>query len=126
MSPAFTCDHVEWRIRWQNSPLFDFGDQSISFYVVTTENVIQGHFDDGMGIASVNSYVEENGTLYMDESAGIFHLYIGPSSSNWELIVEQNIDSIPEFPSWTILPLLVISTLVILGIRNKISTKWLK
>jgi len=33
---------------------------------------------------------------------------------------------IPEFPSWTILPLLAVSTLVMLGIRNKISKKWLK
>lgn len=33
---------------------------------------------------------------------------------------------IPEFPSWTILPILAVSTLVMLGIRNKISKKWLK
>jgi hypothetical protein len=33
---------------------------------------------------------------------------------------------IPEFSSWPILPLLAVSTLVILGIRNKISKKRLK
>ncbi len=71
------------------------------------------------GIAFVSSREEENGTLYMDDSAGIFHLWIDPSSSNWELIVEQNIDSIPEFPSWTILPLFLAATAFALAVRKR-------
>lgn len=114
MSSAFTCDHVDWRVRWQNNPFLDFGDQSIQFYVVPTENVTD-HFDGSMGIESVKSYAQENGTLYLDNSPGTFHFWIAPSSSNWELIVEQNVNTIPEFPANVIVwVILILSSMIIL------------
>jgi len=55
-------------------------------------SVIQTH-DGGFGILSRDFYV-------------------------W--IIKTDIDGIPEFPSWTILPLLIVVTLVGVIIRNKI------
>ena len=106
-TPPFVIDHVEWRIRWEYVPLFPFGSQTdFDFWVVPEENRIEGHFSSDMGIAGVNGPVEKNGTLYFPDLNGTFYLHTVPGSSEWTIIIEQNIDSIPEFP--ISIPLLII------------------
>ena len=117
----FTCDHVEWRIRWEYVPLFPFGSQTdFHFWVVPEENRIEGHFSSDMGIAGVNGPVEKNGTLYFPDLNGTFYLHTAPESSEWTIIIEQNIDSIPEFPSWIILPIFVTASLCALIVKKKL------
>jgi len=113
----FVIDHNEWRIRWEYVPLWVFGPQNdFTFFVVPEENRIEGVFTSGMSIAGVNSPVEKNGTLYFPDLNGTFYLHFAPGTSTWTVIVEQNLDSIPEFSSKTILVtgLLIITTISII------------
>ena len=85
-SPPFNIEHVEWRIKWEYTPLFNFGSQNdFSFYVSPHEGEIS--------IASISHPDEKNGTLDIFYYTGEFHLFFPPGNTNWTVIVEQNIDS---------------------------------
>jgi len=115
---SFTCDHVEWRIRWGYEPRTDIpGDQTgIEFRVYTQENPDHWFkFGSHWGESG-----ETNGTNYIHDKNGTFHLEIISSAQNYTLIVEQDLDSIPEFPSWTILPIFTIATLLIIICKQKL------
>ena len=61
----------------------------------------------------------ENGTWFHIEN-GTFHLSMRAFMiGGYSIIVEQNIDSIPEFPSWIILPLFLVLTVVTIIIKKK-------
>ena len=120
----FTCNHVEWRIRWNYSPEIDLQGK-VSFAVFGL-NV----FDDESKnfILSTGGFgsKSESGTLSLSEN-GTFYMQIGAvETAGYSIIVEQNIDSIPEFPSWTLLPILIVTSLVVLIARNKLSKKGLE
>ncbi|MEJ2281894.1 MAG: hypothetical protein P8X97_08350, partial [Candidatus Bathyarchaeota archaeon] len=54
----------------------------------------------------------QSGTFYMKIDSGL--------SDSYTIIVEQNIDSIPEFPSWTILPIVLIITFFSIIIKKQL------
>ena len=56
--------------------------------------------------------------------AGYREVWVPRDSNFW--LVKTNLQGIPEFPSWTILPILVASTFVIIVFRNKIRKKGLE
>jgi len=63
----------------------------------------------------------ESGILSLNEN-GAFHLDIGGLfRGEYLVIVEQNLDSIPEFPSWTLLPLFLTATLIGILVRKRIT-----
>lgn len=113
---SFTCDHVEWRIRWEYEPRTDIPENQtgIQFYVYTQEN--PDHWFKGM--AHWGEYGKTgkppNGTEYIHDKNGTFHLEIISSAQSYTLIIEQDLESIPEFPAWIILPLLLTATLLIM------------
>jgi hypothetical protein len=41
------------------------------------------------------------------------------SLESYTMIIEQNVESIPEFPSWTILPLIITATLIVAAVRRR-------
>ena len=108
----FTCEHVEWRIRWLYEPS-QF--TNFNFYVYP-----QG------GDAFIEK-VEQGGTqtsgiLYFHDQPGTFYIEInGNSAVSCELIVEQDLNSIPEFPSWVILSLVLIATFIVITYRKKLT-----
>jgi len=114
----FTCDYVEWRIRWEFDPGHWHFPQLHTFSVTTYpqgEDIfyVDSIFEMANGSKSGNSYIHDNdGKFYMKISTGII--------ANYTIIVEQNLDSIPEFPSWTILPLLLIATLLIIICKQRL------
>jgi hypothetical protein len=119
-SPPFTINHTEWRIRWEYAPSFPFGSQrDFDFWVIPEVNR-NDHFRSNMSIASVNHPIEKNGTLYISNSTGTFFIETVPCSSEWTIIVEQNIDSIPEFPSWLILPVFLAATLSAIVLKKRL------
>ena len=73
-----------------------------------------GTDSDGDGIGDTSYLVYEN---YCKD---------GNVTDNYPLMTQANIFVIPEFLSWTILPLLIIATLVGVIIRNKIKKKGLE
>ena len=104
-SDPFQIYHEEWRILWETNNILP-EIEHFDFYVLHEDDVMEdGSFYTNKSIGSIRTTANENGTLNIQGSTGLFYIWIGPSPAKWELIVEQNIDSIPEFPSWIILPL---------------------
>lgn len=110
----FTIGHAEWRIRWQYNPDPQYADVA-GFVVFTypqgeTSNYVNWIFAIGPSQTSGTSYVHNHtGTFYMNIAAG--------NILNYTLIVEQDLDSIPEFPLSMLLPLVFTSTLVVAIVR---------
>ena len=47
-------------------------------------------------------------------------IVVGINLENYTIIIEENIDSIPEFPSWIIIPIFLTITLTSVIFRKKI------
>jgi hypothetical protein len=110
----FRIGHFEWRIRWNYESTIDSSSETA---IVFDIQVLDSKSER---VELVRCGEETNGTIYLYQD-GEFYLYIiGFNTDNYTIIIEQNIESIPEFPSWTILPLLIVATLVGVTIRNKI------
>lgn len=98
----FTCDHVDWRIRWEYEPRTENPEDPPGLEVcVYTQEYHSPYFE------RFNKWgtEETNGTLYIHNKNGTFHLAIICGVPSYTIIVEQDVNSIPEFPSWT--PLLI-------------------
>jgi len=114
-SEPFTVDHINWRIKWDIESAVngtDIGVEQFDFYV-------ESHFDN-QTIGSVTPPTEKNGTLNFNWVSGTFHLSFPPHVLYYTIIVEQNIDPIPEFPSWIILPLFLTATLIGILVRKRL------
>jgi len=119
-SSPFDINHIEWRIRWEYTPMSPVGSQNdLIFSVVPEENKIDGNFNSSQGIASVNRPSEQNGTLHFNNSSGRFYLHFAPGYIYWKIIIEENVDSIPEFPSWAVLPILLVGSFSIIVLKKK-------
>ena len=110
----FTIDYFDWRINWSYTPRLS---ETINPYIFR------------LNVKNASDYIIEflfasnqiSGTLNMNQT-GEYYLYIDPMhAENYSITIVQNIDSIPEFPSWFILPLFLVSVLVAIVIRNKIA-----
>jgi len=102
----FTCDHVEWRIRWELEPQSGF----LSAYIYPHEPQ-SASFESIIKSPENN---ETNGTVYIPERSGTFHLVImATGETSYTLIIEQNLVSIPEFPSWAPLLIMVIAVVAV-------------
>jgi hypothetical protein len=110
ITEPFTCDHVDWRIRWEfyfeHTHFPEFGH----FYVGTYP---QGENTSPIDEVSVDGFGERNGTSYIINNKGEFYMRISTLSvvTSYTIIVEQNLKSIPEFPAWT--PLLIMLLAVV-------------
>ena len=110
---SFTCENVEWRIKWEYVPT-QFSYFNFDVYPMG-EDVI---------FASVNSAVigELSGILDIHNQAGTFYMKINSGNvEGYTVIVEQDLDSIPEFPLWMTLPIVVTATLAITVVRKKLT-----
>jgi hypothetical protein len=103
MTSRFNVVYVDWRIKWEIYP--SNGSESPSLTVHVYHDM--GH----QGIENISSLTthETNGILNIYNASGKFFLVNQATNTNSSsiLIIEQNTDSIPEFPSWT--PLLITS-----------------
>ncbi|MFC1486643.1 hypothetical protein ACFLRN_02995 [Thermoproteota archaeon] len=109
---SFTCENVEWRIKWEYVPT-QFSYFNFDVYPIG-EDVI---------FASVNSAVtgELIGILDIHNQAGTFYMKINSGNvEGYTVIVEQDLDSIPEFPLWIILPLFITATIATLVLRKRL------
>ena len=100
-SGRFTIDYPEWRIRWEFDPghwhfadlhflnITVYEEEELGTFYITN---IYGSGNQNNGIYNVPNNI---GKFYMKINTGIVE--------NFTIIVEQNIESIPEFPSMTIL-----------------------
>ena len=124
ITEPFTCDHVDWRIRWEfyyhHTHFPEFGHFSVRTYPKGENTSIDEIHVDGFG--------ERNGTSYIFNNKGEFYMRISTLSvvTSYTIIVEQNLESIPEFQPWIILPLFLIVTLFVIIIRKKAGLTYLQ
>ena len=116
---SFDCTHVDWRIRWSFNHSIELGPLGppLAF-------TLQVYTVSGERVESFMATSQTSGTLNYNRT-GSFWLSINEMYvDNWSVIVEQNIDSIPEFPSWTpFLPIILVSIMVVIVIRDKLGKK---
>jgi len=117
---VFVCDHVEWRIRWEFDPgHWHFADLHTLQVTTYKEGESTNYFNQirepPSGNLSGVELLNQSGTFYLEISAGL--------SDSYTVIVEENIDSIPEFPSWIILPLLVTLTFTAIIYKKRLTKK---
>jgi hypothetical protein len=113
----FTCDHVEWRIRWEYVPRSDYPDYSV-FGVITYEHGIEYIYVD-----MVNQMGSENteGVSYIHNNEGTFYMEFSiANTESFTVIIEQDTSSIPEFPTWMTTPLLVVAALAAIVCKRKL------
>ncbi len=109
----FTINQFDWRIKWEyeiNIP--DLTAFLFDVKLADTGEIIDSYSNSGnlnitQGIMNITDY---QGELY---------LFIGTNAKSYSILVEQNTDSIPEFSSWAILPIGLVSTLVVIVIGSK-------
>jgi len=115
----FTCDHVDWRIRWEIEPRNDSSERTAFLvYIFPYSDA----FLRDPWFESIQHYgtEETSGTLYIYDHNGSFDMDVLASIESYTMIIEQDVDSIPEFPSWTILPLFLIATFLALSVRKRL------
>ena len=102
----FTVDHVDWRIRLEINP--SNSSERPSF----TVNVFHDSEPWSEKISRLTTH-ETTGILNIYNHSGSFYLVVQTMNvDSYTMIIEQNTESIPEFPSWTILPILLATTLM--------------
>ncbi|WNZ30140.1 MAG: hypothetical protein IAX21_04620 [Candidatus Bathyarchaeota archaeon] len=112
----FIIDHVDWRIKWEYVPRPN--EENLSVFQVYAET----HEDFHKRVDSIVNWGSGiyNGTLNITDDFGKYKLFIISNVPSFSIIIEQNIDSIPEFPSWIVLPLFLIATLSLIAARKKL------
>ena len=115
-SESFSCTHVDWRIRWSFNPSPNVEPNSLLMFHLRVYEV------EGELVELFFSPDQTSGTLNYNRT-GSFWLYITDISvENYTVIVEQNIDSIPEFPSWIILSMFIVAAFLITIFKTKIKS----
>lgn len=106
----FTCDYAEWRIRWEYELRTENPEDPPGLEVcVYTQEYHSPYFEH------LNNWgpEETNGTLIIHDKNGTFHLAIICGVPSYSVIIEQNLDSIPEFPSWAPLMIMLFTLLAV-------------
>jgi len=112
----FKIDYFDWRIKWSYTPRLS---ELINPYIFRLD--VKNASDYIVELLFASNQIA--GTLNMNQT-GEYYLYIDPMhAENYSITVEQNIDSIPEFPSWTLIAFFVTVSFAMILIRNKISKK---
>ncbi|MFC1487836.1 nitrous oxide reductase family maturation protein NosD [Thermoproteota archaeon] len=117
----FTASHnnsFSWNNFSNNVQTFD------SHYVLDWIDISVNIWDNGSKGNYWNNY---NGTDNDGDGIGdSAHFVYEDNQDNYPLMEPVDISTIPEFPSWIILPFFIVATLVVIVIRNKIRKKGLE
>ena len=115
----FICNHAEWRIIWEYIP--NSQDSNLTLFAVFVYPIQQG-FRGPTYLDSIirNGTEDTKGISFIHDYHGTFTLNINAvDTESYSIIIEQNIDSIPEFPSWTIPTIFLAISVVIVIFRIK-------
>jgi len=95
---SFTIEHTEWRVLWE----YEIDEPNLTAFFFDVKNN-----DTHQLVGNYSNTVDLNvtqGTYNITGPTGAFYLDIGSNGLSYSITIEQNIDSIPEFSSWIILP----------------------
>ena len=97
----FRIDYFDWRINWSITP-------KSSDLIIPLKFRLDVRNASGYIVEFFLASFQISGTLNMNQS-GEYYLYIDPMyAKNYSITIEQNIQSIPEFQSWIILPVFIV------------------
>jgi hypothetical protein len=116
----FMVDHVEWRVRWEYTPhpaVPQYAALYVEVYekkedVIWRDVIIQEGESVLIDVIREYGTSETSGVSYIYNQTGRFYMFIsGSNIEDFTVILEQDTDSIPEFPSWT--PILIMLVAVV-------------
>jgi len=127
-SPLFTIESNEWRIKWEYVPYAEYPNLTAFSIHVQTHAEVEGgpilppsfiEHEDLTYNLLVGSIIksgtkETSGILFINGFNGTFVMDIVSNADSYVILIEENLDAIPEFPSWTVM--LVILTLLAVAV----------
>ncbi len=113
---TFTIEHVEWRIKWEYEPTPEIPKEQPALYVYVWDQEFPDKYFET--IQKKGSH-ETRGILYIHNRSGTFSLGVIRTIPRFQLRIEQDITSIPEFQSWIILPVFIVISSLGLFHRNR-------
>jgi hypothetical protein len=118
-SSRFDCNHVSWEVHWNFKDIALGSTWTIEIIDIDALENNVTFFKTGVG-----SFVSVNSGQYTHNQSGRYQITIEVNRINdFEVFVIQDMDSIPEFPSWIMLPLFLITTISVIVIRKKLINK---
>jgi hypothetical protein len=112
----FAIGHGEWRIRWTYTPDPNYSAEAGFFVYVYPQGATKSYVGAIYSIGGSPT----NGTAYVHNLTGSFYMSVlagTPGILSYTLVVEQDLNSVPEFPPSTILPFaLTIALLVTIAL----------
>ena len=115
-SSRFDCNHVSWEVHWNFKDIALGSTWTIEIIDIDALENNVTFFKTGVG-----SFVSVNSGQYTHNQSGRYQITIDVNRINdFEVFVRQDIDSIPEFPSWMLLSIFLILTLVSIIIRKRL------
>jgi len=120
-TPDFTVGHANWRIIWNYT--YASENASVAGFVVSTYP--RGQSGDMVSFIFSIGGSPTSGIEYVSNQTGTFFMEIvAPAQvTSYSLIVEQDLDSIPEFPSPLVaLSLVLVAALLAVTVRRKRTT----
>jgi len=101
----YVCNHTEWRVRWNYVAVGD-----------PFESILTIRQGGNLTVFS-KSYFSQNGVKYFHDQEGNFSLSVFCANMNeYAIVIEQDIDSIPEYPLFLLLPLFVMATMLTIAV----------
>ena len=114
----FNCAYVEWRIKWAYTP-----DPTYPTYAMFGLFA----YPKGEDISYISSVIktgasDTSGTTYIHGNQGILYCKITVANTqNYAIIIEQDIDSVPEFPLGPVFVLLTATLFIAILARRGLS-----
>jgi len=132
-SPLFTIESNDWRIKWEYVPYAEYPNLTAFSIHVQTHAEVEGgpilppsfrEHEDLTYSLLVGSIIksgtkETNGILYINGFNGTFVMDIVSNADSYVIIIEENLDVIPEFPSWTPLLITVVAVVAVTVIYRR-------
>ena len=114
---TFTIEHVDWRIRWEIET--SNGSERTAFLVYIFP--ITGIHRSEPWFESIQHFgtEETSGMLYIYNHSGSFNMDVLASIESYTMIIEQNLESIPEFPSWTPMLIMLLAVMAVAVIYKR-------
>jgi hypothetical protein len=110
---SFAVEHSEWRILWEyevaeaNLTAFFFDVKNNETHQLVGSYSNKGALDITQGIYNITG------------TTGNFYLDLGSNGLSYSITIEQNIDSVPEFGSWIVIPIALGASLFVVAYKKR-------
>lgn len=110
---SFTIDHSEWRILWE----YEIDEANLTAFFFDVKN---NETHQLVGNYSNNGALDiTQGVYNITGPTGNFYLYLGSNGLSHSITVEQNLDSVPEFGSWIVVPVALGTALFVVAYKKR-------